>query len=314
MNSYIDKLIDLFLNEEKPTRWNPEAARQKAGVNRNVKVGAGREESEDVAKSPATTKYVNGRWAIGSGRGGSDTSEFQPHELSAPTNMDALKAVSREDINFYSTAMDKYERQGMSGVQAAEAVVKQYGLVHWLLQWAKDNEKRRGSGRGKKKKKINKPLSDSIDRLLYLLEDVATEILTGGEDNKTVDDLSDAGKRISKYSNDLEKIHSYLRNNFKTITQMVGGNFQKGIKANLTQGIDGIGRSNAMLVGAVNDANKTNKYGQLVGSDGKQVIGTDGKPIDSDTFDNGYVKDSKWRQKQATQAGGAAPEQTRRAG
>jgi len=168
--------------------------------------------------------------------------------------------------------------------------------------------------RQKKKKKINKPLSDSIDRLLYLLEDVATEILTGGEDNKTVDDLSDAGKRISKYSNDLEKIHNYLRNNFKTITQMVGGNFQKGIKANLTQGIDGIGRSNAMLVGAVNDANKTNQYGQLVGSDGKQVIGTDGKPIDSDTFDNGYVKDSKWRQKQATQAGGAAPERTKRAG
>lgn len=316
MNSYIDKLIDLFLNEEKPTKWNSEVARQNASVNRNMQTGDGRTVSKNIAQAPSPT-IVGDRGVLqrGSGRGGSDTSEFQPHELSAPTNMDALKAVSREDINFYSTAMDEYERQGMSVVQAAEAVVKQYGLVHWLLQWAKDNEKRRGSGRGKKKrKKINKPLSDSIDRLLYLLEDVATEILTGGEDNKTVDDLSDAGKRISKYSNDLEKIHNYLRNNFKTITQMVGGNFQKGIKANLTQGIDGIGRSNAMLVGAVNDANKTNQYGQLVGSDGKQVIGTDGKPIDSDTFDNGYVKDSKWRQKQATQAGGAAPEQTRRAG
>ena len=238
MNSYIEKLIDLFLNEEKPTKWDPEAARQNASVNRNVEAGAGREVSKNVAESPATTKYVDGRWVVGSGRG------------------------------------------------------------------------------KKKRKKINKPLSDSIDRLLYLLEDVATEILTSGEDNKTIDDLSDAGKRISKYSNDLEKIHSYLKNNFKTITQMVGGNFQKGIKANLTQGIDGIGRSNAMLVGAVNDANKTNRYGQLVGPDGKQVAGTDGKPIDSDTFDNGYVKDSKWRQKQAARAATEQPtqEQTRRAG
>lgn len=237
MNSYLDQLIDLFLNEEK---WDPEAARQKAG-NVGMKAGEGRTVSPDI-------------------------------------------------------------KQG-----ASPTIVGNRGVIQ------------RGSGRGRKKKeagKINKPLSDSIDRLLYLLEDVATEILTSGEDNKTVDDLSDAGKRISKYSNDLEKIHSYLKNNFKTITQMVGGNFQKGIKANLTQGIDGIGRSNAMLVGAVNDANKTNRYGQLVGPDGKQVVGTDGKPIDSDTFDNGYVKDSKWRQNQAARAATEQPaqEQTRRAG
>jgi hypothetical protein len=235
MNSYLDQLIDLFLNEEK---WDPEAARQKAG-NVGMKAGEGREVSPNI-------------------------------------------------------------KQG-----ASPTIVGDKGVLQV------------GSGRGRKKKeagKINKPLSDSIDRLQYFLEDVATEVLTNKASGKTTDDLSDAGKSISKYSNDLEKIHNYLRNNFKTITQMVGGNFQKGIKANLTQGIDGIGRSNAMLVGAVNDANKTNQYGQLVGSDGKQVIGTDGKPIDSDTYDNGYVKDNKWRQKQATQAGGAAPEQTRRAG
>ena len=87
-----------------------------------------------AAPAPGAAPAVASKNAI-------DPSKFQPQELSAPTNMDALKAVSQEDINFYSTAMDKYERQGMSGVQAAEAVVKQYGLVHWLLQWAKDNEK-----------------------------------------------------------------------------------------------------------------------------------------------------------------------------
>jgi hypothetical protein len=235
MNSYLDQLIDLFLNEEK---WDPEAARQKAG-NVGMKAGEGRTVSPGIAQAPTPT------------------------------------------------------------------IVGKKGVIQ------------RGSGRGRKKKeagKINKPLSDSIDRLQYFLEDVATEVLTNNASGKTTDDLSDAGKRISKYSNDLELIHNYLKNNFKAITQMVGGNFQKGMQTNLTQGIDGIGRSNAILAGAVDDANKTNNYGQLVGPDGKQVVGTDGKPIDSDVYDNGYVKDSKWRQRQATQAGRTAPELARRAG
>jgi hypothetical protein len=66
MNSYLDQLIDLFLNEEK---WDPEAARQKAG-NVGMKAGEGRTVSPDIKQS-ATPTIVGNRGVVqrGSGRG-----------------------------------------------------------------------------------------------------------------------------------------------------------------------------------------------------------------------------------------------------
>lgn len=168
MNRYLDQLIDLFLNEEK---WDPEAARQKAG-NVGMKAGEGRTVSPNI-------------------------------------------------------------KQG-----ASPTIVGDKGVLQV------------GSGRGRKKKeagKINKPLSDSIDRLQHLLE-------TAGDDTTAPPD--DAGyfqnpksQKAARYTSQLEKIHGYLKDNEESMEDLARKDERAGLRMNLLQGIDGVGRSHAILKG-----------------------------------------------------------------
>jgi hypothetical protein len=168
MNSYLDQLIDLFLNEEK---WDPEAARQKAG-NVGMKAGEGRTVSPDIKQSASPT------------------------------------------------------------------IVGSRGVVQ------------RGSGRGRKKKeagKINKPLSDSIDRLQHLLETV------GDDTTAPPDDVgyyqNPKSQKAAKYTSQLEKIHGYLKDNEESMEDLARKDERAGLRINLLQGIDGVGRSHAILKG-----------------------------------------------------------------
>ena len=153
MNSYLDQLIDLFLNEEK---WDPEAARQKAG-NAGMKAGEGRTASPE---------------------------------------------------------------------------------------------------RGHKKKeagKINKPLSDSIDRLQHLLE-------TAGDDTTAPPDdvgyyQNPKSQKAARYTSQLEKIHGYLKDNEESMEDLARKDERAGLRTNLLQGIDGVGRSHAILKGIEGIAN-----------------------------------------------------------
>jgi hypothetical protein len=168
MNSYLDQLIDLFLNEEK---WDPEAARQKAG-NVGMKAGEGRTVSPDIAQAPTPT------------------------------------------------------------------IVGKKGVIQ------------RGSGRGRKKKeagKINKPLSDSIDRLEYLLETVGDDTTAPPEDVGYYQNPK--SQKAARYTSQLEKIHGYLKDNEESMEDLARKDERAGLRTNLLQGIDGVGRSHAILKG-----------------------------------------------------------------
>jgi len=183
MNSYLDQLIDLFLNEEK---WDPEAARQKAG-NVGMKAGEGRTVSPDIAQAPTPT------------------------------------------------------------------IVGKKGVIQ------------RGSGRGRKKKeagKINKPLSDSIDRLQYLLETVASDIRK--QPGWSEEEDSPESRKISQYTSALEQIHKYLRKHEQEMENLAPVKERAGLRTNLLQGIDGIGSSHAVLTGLESDANKTDSWGNRI--------------------------------------------------
>jgi len=119
----------------------------------------------------------------------------------------------------------------------------------------------RGTGRsGKKRKQSKNPLSDSIDRLHYLLETVASDVMRQPDWHQP--DETAEGKEVAQYSKALEQIHKYLRSNYQGMMKVAGQSDLEGLKRNLTQGIDGVGRSHAMMAGIEAAANETDSWGR----------------------------------------------------
>ena len=57
-------------------------------------------------------------------------------EESSDVNNQALEGIPQHEINFYAAELEKYEKKGISGIEAAKDIVKRYGEdAGWLLKY-----------------------------------------------------------------------------------------------------------------------------------------------------------------------------------
>lgn len=57
-------------------------------------------------------------------------------EESPAVNFQALEGIPQHEINFYAAELEKYEKKGISGIEAAKDIVKRYGEdAGWLLKY-----------------------------------------------------------------------------------------------------------------------------------------------------------------------------------